>query len=405
MEFLLGKVVHWFVLLFNPAARAADRNATGNALLERGESDLALAAFSDAVRLDPNLAAAFCNRAAIHYEAGRYPEALVDLNEAIRLDRNFGLAYALRGHAYLNLPDQDRALADYEQALRLGAGDVEAAVRICRGRIWIDRNDLERAETDLDRTLFIEPRNGLGYLQRGHLRFMQMDWDRALLDYQEALRFGQDSPNLHACRGRIWLVKEQYDRAIRDLTVAIDRGLTDASLYESRGTAHLFNGQYDQAIADLDESLRRQTNDGPNRWANHWVAHNNRGTAYLNRGDFDQALADFQQAIRLQPDQPNAYKNLAWLQATCPQLGFRDGLQAIANATRALELTEWKATEWYEILAAAFAEAGDFAQAVSWQEKSLAAAPPDLRDEQQARLELYRAGQPYRHRVPPSAAR
>src|SRR5262245_41953680 len=101
MDFLLTKFVRWLVLLFNPTARAADRNETGNRLLERGQGELAAAAFSEAIRLDPSLAAAHCNRAAIHYQMGRYQEALTDVNEALRLDPQFGIAYALRGHVHL----------------------------------------------------------------------------------------------------------------------------------------------------------------------------------------------------------------------------------------------------------------------------------------------------------------
>lgn len=109
MEFLLSKVVRWFALLFNPAARAADRNQTGNRLLERGQSELAVAAFSEAIRLDPTLAAAHCNRAAVHYQMGRYPEALADVNETLRLDPHFGIAYALRGHVHLDRQEHDSA--------------------------------------------------------------------------------------------------------------------------------------------------------------------------------------------------------------------------------------------------------------------------------------------------------
>jgi serine/threonine-protein kinase len=74
----------------------------------------------------------------------------------------------------------------------------------------------------------------------------------------------------------------------------------------------------------------------------------------------------------------------------------RDGVQAVANATRALELTEWKFTDWLPILAAAHAETGNFDEAMRWQTRFLEAAPEAAKAEAQSRLELYRSGQPLR---------
>src|SRR5207253_6069724 len=99
------------------------------------------------------------------------------------------------------------------------------------------------------------------------------------------------------------------------------------------------------------------------------VAWNNRGTAYLKTGDYAKAAADLNEARRLDPQLPHAYKNLAWLQATCPRPEFRDGAQAVANAARALELIGDKAPDWWAILAAAHAETGNFEEAVQWQAK------------------------------------
>jgi serine/threonine-protein kinase len=77
----------------------------------------------------------------------------------------------------------------------------------------------------------------------------------------------------------------------------------------------------------------------------------------------------------------------------------RDGARGLEYAKKALDLTHRK---WpvYETLAAAHAEAGQFREAVQWQEKALAAPlPPADREEAQARLELYRKRQPYREPV------
>ena len=145
--------------------------------------------------------------------------------------------------------------------------------------------------------------------------------------------------------------------------------------------------KYPQAIADAAEAIRLDPNDA--------IAFNNRGTAYLRTGRYAEALADLTKARQLDPNLPHVYKNLAWLQGTCPQAEYRNGAEAVVNATRALELAQGKAPEWLEILAAAHAEAGQYEEAVRRQLEFVPAAPLAVKAAAQDRLDLYRAGKPF----------
>ena len=86
----------------------------------------------------------------------------------------------------------------------------------------------------------------------------------------------------------------------------------------------------------------------------------------------------------------------AWLFATCADDKFRDGKQAVEDATMACELTKWKNGTFFDTLAAAYAERGDFKRAVQWQTKAYAFAPETEKPDYQSRLDLYKSGQPYR---------
>ena len=94
--------------------------------------------------------------------------------------------------------------------------------------------------------------------------------------------------------------------------------------------------------------------------------------------------------------------NRAWLWATCPAAKYRDGKRAVASATRACELRGWKDPYGLDTLAAAYAEAGDFAKAVVYQRVA-----NDLYQGEQARrkgeerLALYKEGKPYREEPGP----
>ena len=126
-------------------------------------------------------------------------------------------------------------------------------------------------------------------------------------------------------------------------------------------------------------------------------AHLARAVAHADQGRRDAALADLDAAIRLDPPHVAALGRRAWLLATCPEEEFCDGPGAISAAWRACELTGWVDPNHLTILAAAYAEAGDFAQAIKWQEDASAATDDEGRHQLgEERLADYRAERPYR---------
>lgn len=113
--------------------------------------------------------------------------------------------------------------------------------------------------------------------------------------------------------------------------------------------------------------------------------------------DYARALAAYDELSRAQPDYVEAHLEGAWIRATCPDPRFRDGRRAVASATRACDLTHWSDTGALGVLAAAFAEAGAYSEAVRWQRKALLLAPGGSEAKEiRERLVLYETGRPYR---------
>jgi len=105
----------------------------GSVWVAKGEYDIALADYNEAIRLDPNLAVAYYDRGNVWFDMQEYDKALADYNEAIRLDPNLAVAYTNRGVAWGHKQEYDKALADYNEAIRLDPQDTSAH----NGRAWV----------------------------------------------------------------------------------------------------------------------------------------------------------------------------------------------------------------------------------------------------------------------------
>ena len=91
-------------------------------------------------------------------------------------------------------------------------------------------------------------------------------------------------------RGWSYSDKGDHDRAIADFDEAIRLDPKLAIAFVNRGWSYERKGDYDRAIADYDEAIRLDPN--------YSLAHNNRGWARNLKGEYDQAIVDFGEAIR-----------------------------------------------------------------------------------------------------------
>jgi tetratricopeptide (TPR) repeat protein len=161
------------------------------------------------------------------------------------------------------------------------------------------------------------------------------------------------------------------------------------SAYSVRAFFRLEQKDYDHAIADFDEVLK--TNPRNAR------AYYGRGQCWKRKRDFAKAIADFNRAIQLNPRSWAPYNQRAWIWATCTDATVRHGSKAIESARSACELTSASGkASCLDTLAAAYAEAGNFAEAVKTQTEANERYKTDeLRQKGQARLSLYQANKPY----------
>jgi tetratricopeptide (TPR) repeat protein len=121
-----------------------------------------------------------------------------------------------------------------------------------------------------------------------------------------------------------------------------------------------------------------------------------RANAFSRLGRKSDALNDFQSAIKLSKTDPFCRAGAAWLYATTSDAQLRNGAGAVVLATEAAKLTQWKDDTVLDVLAAGYAEAGDFNSARKWEEKAILLGSQQDIPFYQRRLQSYQSGKAWR---------
>ena len=139
--------------------------------------------------------------------------------------------------------------------------------------------------------IFLDPHNDGAFVNRGIAYRRFGDLDRAIRDYDEAIRLNPRAADAFNNRGNVFRAREQFELALRDYDEAIRLNPRYAHAYNNRGIIFLELGNLDRAVADFDHAIREQPN-----YAN---ALRNRGLARTHQELFDLAIQDFDTAFRM----------------------------------------------------------------------------------------------------------
>ncbi|HEY1422522.1 MAG TPA: tetratricopeptide repeat protein, partial [Candidatus Acidoferrum sp.] len=157
------------------------------------------------------------------------------------------------------------------------------------------------------------------------------------------------------------------------------------------GNALLKSGDAEDAVEHFQRALQGEPDFAE--------AHYSLGTALLQQGRESDALTQFQQAVQLKPDYSEALNDLAWELATAPLPSVRDGNKAVEFAQRADRLTGSNDLDILDTVAAAYAEAHRFEDAVRTAQQAIAFARSSGQESRVAQLTselaLYETGQPF----------
>ena len=360
----------------------------GAALDKKGQVEEAINQFQAAVRLKPDYAEAHNNLGVALGRKGQSGEAISQFQAAIRLKPDYADAYNNLGCALAAQGRFDEAIGNYRKATRINANSSDALDNLgvalaAQGRfdeaienyykaIQIDSN---RPET------FFHLGTTLGQLGRNR---------EAVAQYREALRL---NPNLSGALNNLGVAlaaQGQFDEAIENYRKAIQINTNNCEALDNLGKALAAQGRFDEAIENFYRAIRINSN--------HPEIFFHLGMTLDQSGRNREAVAQYREALRLNPNLSGALNNLAWVLATSPDDKLRNGAEAVRLAERACELTHDGQPAFMGTLAAAYAEAGRFPEAVTTAEKAeqlaTTAGLKKLAGENQKLLELYQAGKP-----------
>jgi tetratricopeptide (TPR) repeat protein len=179
--------------------------------------------------------------------------AVARFSDAIRLAPQDAEAWGKRAEAYASKDDSGHALSDCAQAIKLAPAS-SAAYRRC-GYVQIHAKDFEQAIADYDTAIKLDPRNAEAYGYRGLAYFSLTQTDRAISDYNQALTLDPSSSDTYTMRGNAWFAKGDVNRAWDDYNRAIKADPNDAYAYLCRGIAAAWRGALDDAIADFNRVI------------------------------------------------------------------------------------------------------------------------------------------------------
>ena len=278
----------------------------------------------------------------------------------------------------------------YEEAT-LGLDDVMSLAE--KGRFLASIQEPDEAIKLFSR--LIDRFGGPGlYFLRGLTYAQKKDFERALIDVNQALRIDSDFIGAIRLKGSLYIQMKKYDLAVR-VFQQLQKKSKDAdelaSATSSLAFAYFEGGKYKSGVKVLDDFLK----DNPDNLD----ILRARADGELNFGHWELADQFYQKLLEMKPDDTGVLNNYSWLLGTCPDDQRRDAKRALEYAKKAAEMTQYNTPHILSTLAAAYAENGDFESARSWAQKAAEIAEIENEehlDSYRDELQSYKENKPWR---------
>ena len=396
----------------------------GAALRRSGRVSEAIEHYEEAIRLKPQYAVGHNDLGVVLYSLGRLSEGIEHCREAIRLKADYADAHSNLGLALAKAGRLPEAVEHHMEAIRLNPSQVTFHNNLGNAILALGRP--AEAVKHYEAALAIDPTFAATHNNLGMVLTKTGRLPEAIERYAEAIRLDPKQVTFHNNLGNAMLAMGRSAEAIKHYEVALQIDPTFAGTHSNLGNAMLALNRPSEAIEHLQRAVQLQPNLVTPLY--------DLGNALAQAGRLPEAIEQFREAVRRQPEYPNAQLNLvlslaqagkfreaieqgrraieliprdvkilrlvAWIMSTHESTEGGDPTPAVELAERACTLTGRRDIACLDTLAAAYASAGRFDDAVAtakeaWQ-MAQAAGQGSQAEDIHIRLQLYRDRKPYR---------
>lgn len=360
-------------------------------------------------------------------------KAKIHLDAALRIKPDKAAQLYYIGSELEKLEAPEKAMEQYKQALQSNP-DKAIAMYLHQklAKVLMKQKKFKESLEHLFGMIEIDPDQPVVLEKLGIALSEERRFDEAIKYWKKSLKLKPNQAQVHELMGKIFIIQGKADKAIEHCTKALAIKPDSANAHNNLGYALVCNEKYDQAAEHLAEAVKLDPNSATAQ-KNMSNAYSSMAAKLTQQDKFDEAIANLKKALAIKPDSATAHyyftkpllkkgkvteaifhfkealrikpdwivpmNNLAWLLATHKDSEFRDPQQAIRLAERTCQLTSREDPTILDTLAAAYAAANRFPEAVATAESAIelanSAGQKEVAEQIRKRLEFYRRNQPY----------
>ena len=364
-------------------------NNLGGYLYNEGRVKEAIEQYQKAIQINPDYTDALDSLGVAFAAERRFDEAIECYRVSLRINpndadvlNNLGVVLADRGRF-------DDAIENYHKALQISPNDVDALDNL--GAALTGKGRFDEALGYYRQAIAIAPNFAAAQNNLGILLAKQGKTAEAIAHYQKAIELNPNCAEFYYNLGNLLATQGRPAEAMRQFRKALEIEPDYAEAHYNLADVLFAERQWQGAVEHYQQALKQMPDSVH--------AHYQLGLALQCLGQSADAIAEFRKVLELDPNHVATQNNLAWILATCPDASLRNGRKAVELAQRAMDLSGGKSPQVLDTLAAAYAEAGQFPEAIEAArralELSVAQNNKPLADVIQNQLKLFDAHYPY----------
>ncbi len=323
---------------------------------------------------------------------GRFDEAIGHFQRAAEISPNQPQAYNNLGIVLVWKGRPDDAIANFARAIQIQPDYAEA--RLNWGAVLTSQGKTPEAIALFERAIELKPDYADAHYNLGRALALQGKMAEAIGHYRQAIQLQPDSPEAFYYLGNALVAEGKLAESAGQYRKAIQLKPDYADAHGNLANVLAAQGKLDEAVKEYRRTLELVPNSAQ--------AHFRFGQALQTLHNFAAAKAEYQKVLELEPKHLAAHLSLAWVLATSSEASLRDGDRAVALTQQAERLGGGESPQILDTLAAAYAEAGRYPEAVETAKRALNLTATQnnkpLAEAIQSRLKLYEARSPYREK-------